>query len=71
LLRREIKPYRGARGEGIRQWCKAHAVNPTHVSEFLNGKRSPAPDVLGALDLEWQIVRKRRAQSEDARKKGE
>ena len=72
LLRKRIAPYRGKRGIGLRPWCAAQGVNVSHASEFLDGRRLPTTDLLNALDLEWRVMRKpRRAQSEDARKKGE
>ena len=59
LLLRECKPYRNGRGFGLKPWCRAHGVASTHASDFLNGKRHPANDLLGALGLEWRVVRKR------------
>ncbi len=59
LLMRQCKPYTGHKGFGLRGWCAAHNVVPTHASEFLSGKRLPANDVLDALGLEWRVMRKR------------
>ena len=40
-------------------WCRENGVDRSHASEFLNGKRALASDLLAALDYEWGIVRKR------------
>jgi hypothetical protein len=61
LLLRRCKPFISGYGNsqtGIRPWCEAHGVASTHASEFLNGKRGPAPDLLDALGLEWRVMRK-------------
>lgn len=62
LLLRKCKPYtaKDGRGFGLKPWCRAHGVAPTHASDFLSGKRLPAGDLLEALGLEWRIMRKRR-----------
>lgn len=58
-LLRAAKPFAVYRGStGVRGWCIAHSVHAPHVSEFMNGKRPPAPDLLEALGLEWRVMRK-------------
>lgn len=47
----------------IREWCKVMNVAPSHVSEFLNGKRGPGNDLLQALNLEIRYVKKRRSKT--------
>jgi hypothetical protein len=64
LLLREMAEFegtgaRGRRGFGLRGWCEFHGVASGHVSEFLHGKRGPQADLLRALGLEWEVVRKK------------
>lgn len=64
LLLRKCKPYKSSHGNsqtGIRPWCEAHGVKVGHASEFLNGRRGPTLDLLDALGLEWSLVRKKAA----------
>lgn len=60
LLLRKCKSYVASdgRGFGLKPWCRAHGVAPTHASDFLSGKRLPATDLLEALGLEWRVMRK-------------
>lgn len=62
LLLRKCKPYlaKNGKGFGLKPWCRAHGVAPTHASDFLTGKRNPASDLLEALGLEWRVMRKSR-----------
>jgi hypothetical protein len=63
ILRAQIAEFqgtgaRGTKGIGLRGWCEENNVASGHASEFLNGKRYPASDLLQALGLEWKIVPK-------------
>lgn len=61
LLLRRAKPFAVNKGTtGVRNWCEAHGVINTHVSDFLLGKRRAPNDLIEALGLEYRIVRKRR-----------
>lgn len=60
LLQRRARSFAINRGSsGIRGWCEAKGVAYPHVSEFMNGKRSAATDLLNALNLEYRIMRRR------------
>lgn len=64
LLLRKCRPFISGHGNsrtGIKPWCKAHCVNTSHASDFLNGNRNPTSDLLEALGLEWRVMRKRAA----------
>jgi hypothetical protein len=60
LLLRKCKPHiaKDSRGFGLKSWCRANGVASTHASDFLSGRRLPANDLLGALGLEWRIMRR-------------
>jgi len=59
LLRRRAKPFAKRKGStGVTAWCSHHGVTNTHVSEFMNGKRAPATDMLDALGLVHSYSRK-------------
>ena len=61
LLKRELGAQRiyHIGSYGLRSWCRDKGVrNPGPVSEFLRGKRSPPPEMLDALGLEYVIRRK-------------
>lgn len=59
LLRRAKGASRFKNAIGVKAWCKANGVSDSHASEFLNGQRLPASDLLEALGLEWRIMRKK------------
>lgn len=61
LLLKRAKRFAKRRGStGVTAWCSHHGVTSTHVSEFLNGKRAPASDMLDALGLARSYSRKAR-----------
>lgn len=43
------------------EWCRLTGCKNSHVSEFLNGKRGPPRDMLNALNMEVQYVKRRAA----------
>ena len=43
---------------GQTRWCRENGVTNASLSLFLRGKGGPPADMLDALGLEWQIVRK-------------
>lgn len=61
LLLRRAKPFAKRKGStGVTAWCKHYGITNTHVSEFMNGKRAPASDMLDALGLVRSYSRKAR-----------
>ncbi len=45
----------------VREWCRLTGCNPTHVIEFVNGRRAAPPhDLLAALHLRVDYVRIRK-----------
>lgn len=58
LLNQASAPYAKNKGSsGLTAWCKAHGVNKSHASEFVNRKRRPGGDLLAALGLEVTYTR--------------
>lgn len=41
-----------------RAWCRHHGVTPSHLNEFLMGKRGPSHRMLVILGLEWCLMPK-------------
>lgn len=47
-----------------REWCTVMDVRPSHLNEFLRGKRATPPsDLLEALNLRIDYVRKKRTRA--------
>lgn len=46
----------------MREWCRLTGCNASHVSDFLAGKRGPPGDLLNALNLRVDYVRKRKVE---------
>ena len=46
-----------------REWCRLTGCHHTHVSEFMNGKRRPPPDLLKALNMRIDYVKIKVARS--------
>lgn len=59
LLKRAKKFAINAGASGINNWCAAHNVQKSHVSEWMRGKRAPPPQMISALGLEISYTRKR------------
>lgn len=55
----------------LREWCRLTGCRPSHVSEFLRGKRGPPNDLLRALNLEVRYVLKRKRSSPTPNKERE
>ncbi len=45
----------------MREWCRLTGCQFPHVSEFICEKRGPPTDMLNALNLGIQYIRKRKA----------
>ena len=54
LARKHMKPFAKKRkgSTGFTAWCRAFNVNKGHASDFMNGKKGPGSDLLGALGLQ-------------------
>lgn len=44
----------------LREWCRLTGCRPSHMSEFVAGKRGPPADLLKALNLEVRYVKRYR-----------
>lgn len=44
----------------MREWCRLTGCHATHVSEFMNGKRTPPSDLLKALNMRVDYVKNKR-----------
>jgi hypothetical protein len=44
------RPRKGS--TGFTRWCRLNGVAKSHASEFMNGTKGPATDLLNALGLE-------------------
>jgi hypothetical protein len=47
----------------MREWCRLTGCQVSHVSDFMNGKRSPPGDMLEALNMRVDYVRIKRSAS--------